>query len=327
LQRLIEFLIKRRVPQLRRTERVDLVERIQSSSQWNFDFILLMTFATIIAALGLLDNSAAVIIGAMLLAPLMTPLLGLGLAITQGNEALAKITAKSLGMGFLTSFCIAIIVGFIPGGFYELTDEMIARDWPRILDLVVAFVSGLAAAYAMGRSRLLAALPGVAIAAALVPPVATAGLALSSGHYITALGALLLFLVNIEVIIIAAALCFWAVGIRKFAKGTLVMRVLRVGAIVATITIVLMLVFSPSIHTPPEGLIEEAERVVADNYHLREVSLRRRAGGFDTYIQMDLGGTELPGPAIRERLSKVTRKHVGEDVDLRLTFRYEDVVE
>jgi uncharacterized hydrophobic protein (TIGR00271 family) len=263
----------------------------------------------------------------MLLAPLMTPLLGLGLAITQGNAALARITAKSLGMGFLTSFCIAIIVGFIPGGFYELTDEMIARDWPRILDLIVAFISGLAAAYAMGRSRLLAALPGVAIAAALVPPVATAGLALSSGHYITALGALLLFLVNIEVIIVAAALCFWAVGIHKLKKGTPLMRVLRVGASVATIAIVLMLVFSPSIHAPPEDLTEGVERAVVGEYRLRELSLRRRPGGFDTYIQVDLGGTDLPGPAIRERLRNVTRKHVGKDVDVRLTFRYEDVVE
>jgi uncharacterized hydrophobic protein (TIGR00271 family) len=263
----------------------------------------------------------------MLLAPLMTPLLGLGLAITQGNTTLARITVKSLGMGFLTAFCIAVIVGFMPGDFYELTDEMVARDWPRMLDLIVAFVSGLAAAYAMGRSRLLAALPGVAIAAALVPPVATAGLALSSGHYITALGALLLFLVNIEVIIIAAALCFWAVGIRKFAKSTTGMRLLKYGAIAATIAIVLMLVFSPSIHAPPMELIEEAERAVVDKYHLREVSLRREAGGFDTYVQMDLGGSELPGPKLRERLKKLTHKHVGKDVDVRLTFRYEDIVE
>ena len=81
----IERFLQARVPQLEREHRVALVERVQSNSQWEFDFILLIGLSTLIAALGLIQNSTAVVIGAMLVAPLMTPLLGIGLALVQGN--------------------------------------------------------------------------------------------------------------------------------------------------------------------------------------------------------------------------------------------------
>jgi uncharacterized hydrophobic protein (TIGR00271 family) len=110
---------------------VALVERIQSNSQWNFDFVLLIALSTVIAALGLLDNSAAVIIGAMLVAPLMTPLLGLGLAIAQGNWRLARMTLKATIFGFATAFVLAYAIGLLSAEFREATYEMNARDWPQ----------------------------------------------------------------------------------------------------------------------------------------------------------------------------------------------------
>jgi nucleotide-binding universal stress UspA family protein len=151
--------IQRHMPQLLRTDRIDLVERIQSNACWNFDFMLLIGLSTIIATLGLLDNSPAVIIGAMLVAPLMTPLIGLGLAIAQGNQRLAKMTLEAAALGFVTVFILSYGIGLLSGGFIGATAEMEARDWPQIIDLSVAFVSGLAAAYASARPGLLAALP------------------------------------------------------------------------------------------------------------------------------------------------------------------------
>ena len=91
---------------------------------------------------------------------------------------------------------------------------MLARGSPGVFDLIVAFVSGMAAAYASGRPNLVSALPGVAIAAALVPPIATAGLGLAAGQWQLAAGALLLFLTNIVAIVLGAACSLWAVGIR-----------------------------------------------------------------------------------------------------------------
>lgn len=80
------------VPQIAREERIGLVDRVQSSAAWNFDFLALMVLSTVMAAIGLIQNSTAVVIGAMLVAPLMTPLLGLGLALVQGNPVLARLS-------------------------------------------------------------------------------------------------------------------------------------------------------------------------------------------------------------------------------------------
>jgi len=93
---------------------------------------------------------------------------------------------------------------------------MEARDAPHILDLIVALASGVAAAYAMGRPHLVSALPGVAIAAALVPPIATAGLSIPMGDLRLSGGAMLLFFTNVIAIVLGTAVTFWAVGISTY---------------------------------------------------------------------------------------------------------------
>ncbi len=214
----IEAKLDRLVPQIDRENRIALVERLQSNSNWDFDFIALMVLATTIAAIGLVQDSAAVVIGAMLVAPLMTPLLGLGLALVQGNVMLAKISVRSVLFGLFVALLVAFLVGFAIPGFDQPSGQMLARGGPSLLDLFVAFASGLAAAYASSRPGLLAALPGVAIAAALVPPIATSGLALSQANYELASYAFLLFVVNMCTIILASTLTFWMVGFRSFRK-------------------------------------------------------------------------------------------------------------
>lgn len=154
----------------------------------------------------------------MLVAPLMTPLLGLGLALVQGNVMLAKISARSVSFGICVALLVGYLVGVVIPGFDQPTEEMLARGGPGLLDLFVAFASGLAAAYASSRPGLLAALPGVAIAAALVPPIATSGLALAQGDYVLFGNALLLFTINMFTIILASILSLWMVGFRSFKK-------------------------------------------------------------------------------------------------------------
>ena len=96
-----------------------------------------------------------------------------------------------------------------------ITPEMFARNTPNFLDLIVALASGVAGAYAMGRAHLVSAIPGVAIAAALVPPIATSGLSLAMGHWELFGGSLLLFATNIIAIILGTAITFWAIGINS----------------------------------------------------------------------------------------------------------------
>lgn len=204
------------VPQLDREHRVTLVDRLQDNSKFNFDFVALISLSTLIAALGLARDSGAVVIGAMLVAPLMTPLVGMGFALVQGNTKLIRNALKSVILGFTVALGIGAVLGalliiFSPG--FEISSEMKARGAPNILDLVIALASGVAGAYAMGRPNLLSALPGVAIAAALVPPIATSGLALTMGDLGLSGGASLLFFTNIVAIVLGTAMTFWAVGI------------------------------------------------------------------------------------------------------------------
>lgn len=208
-----ERMVERFVPQLERDQRVELVQRIQSSSQWDFDFVALIFLSTLIAGLGLIRNSGAVVIGAMLVAPLMTPIIGAGLGLAHGNVRLIKTSLRTVLRGFIAAFAIGTVLGLL--ACKDLTPEMLARGTPNFLDLIVALASGIAAAYALGRPNLLSALPGVAIAAALVPPLAVSGIALAKLELKLAEGSLLLFLTNIVAIILGATVTFWTVGIRS----------------------------------------------------------------------------------------------------------------
>lgn len=207
--------IRQVVPQLEREERIELVEKLETNSKFNFDFCALISLSTLIAAFGLWDDSTAVVIGAMLVAPLMTPIVGIGFALIQGNLDLIRKARWALLVGFANAFAIGVFVGSMMLLFSELrmTDEMSGRDSPELLDLFVALASGIAGAYAMSRKGLNGAIPGVAIAAALIPPIATSGMSLALGNFSHCLGSLLLFLTNVVFIVLGTAIVFWSVGI------------------------------------------------------------------------------------------------------------------
>jgi len=213
----LQRVVQRYIPQLTREQRIDLFEKVHASSQWDFDFIAMICLSTLIAALGLIDDSVPVVIGAMLVAPLMTPIIAIGLGVAQENQKLIRSSVKTVGMGFATAFCIGLITGLIAFLFVAepaATQEMASRNMPGFIDLMVALVSGIAAAYALGRPNLMSAIPGVAIAAALVPPLATSGLALAVGDLVLAAGSTLLFLTNMVAIVLAGSVVFWLVGVR-----------------------------------------------------------------------------------------------------------------
>jgi uncharacterized hydrophobic protein (TIGR00271 family) len=247
--------VERWVPQLDREMRVRFVESLQSSSRLGFDFVALICLSTVIAALGLIRNSGAVVIGAMLVAPLMTPLVASGLSLVQGNWHLIRIASRTVFGGFLLAFAIGIVLGWVVPGLTP-TDEMLSRGSPSAFDLLVALVSGMAAAYAGSRPHLISALPGVAIAASLIPPVATSGMALAIGEWSLSSGALLLFLTNIVAIVLGTAASLWAVGVRggSAERGP---RRWAIGVSLALILSALGLAWyesTPHLRMPPEML-------------------------------------------------------------------------
>jgi uncharacterized hydrophobic protein (TIGR00271 family) len=194
-------------PALERDERLDLIQQLQQNAQANIDFIMMMVLSTSLASLGLLADSTAVVIGAMLVAPLMGPLVTAGYALVQGNLSMFRkslmVTIIGLGIGFTSS----LIFGLLNPGF-EPTLEIEARGKPDLLDLMIALFSGMTAAYALGRSNVITTLAGVAIAAALVPPLAVVGIALTHGSPLISVNAAILLITNLVAIIIGAAIVF-----------------------------------------------------------------------------------------------------------------------
>ena len=213
-------------PPLTRTERIALQEDLETGSKPGFEFLGLISAASMLAAFGLLQNSAAVIIGAMLIAPLMTPILGAGLAITLGNRPLFRTALTAIVLGFVGAFAASALFGLMVRAFEspdlspERATELWARCNPSPIDFCVGFIGGMAAAYGRTRSYLSSALAGAAIAAALVPPISTAGLQFAFGIWtpnkdgIPVFGPLLVVSINVLTIMVASSFVLWLRGIR-----------------------------------------------------------------------------------------------------------------
>jgi uncharacterized hydrophobic protein (TIGR00271 family) len=199
--------------------RHDVLLELEKASSPGFDYFLMTVLSCGIATFGLLTNSAAVIIGAMLVAPLMSPILGLSMASVAGRERMFQKALTSLIVGVLLSVLLSTLLTFIarilPSTiFIELPNEVLSRTKPTPFDLGVAIAGGAAAAYALAQPKLSAALPGVAIATALMPPVCTIGIGIAVGNTRVALGATLLFVTNLVAISFAGILVFALLGFR-----------------------------------------------------------------------------------------------------------------
>ncbi|MEN6350689.1 MAG: TIGR00341 family protein [Syntrophomonas sp.] len=199
---------KRMTPEAR--ERA--LKRIIGPSRPSASYYLLVCLSAVIATFGLLANSTAVVIGAMLVAPLMGPIFGIALSLSTGDRKLLKTAIFAELVGIILAVGLPAVIGLIPLR-PDFGTEIIARTQPTIYDVLIALASGLAGAYALVDEKISPALPGVAIATALVPPLAACGLNIAAGNWILAWGAFLLFLVNFIAIEFAAASIFMLLGL------------------------------------------------------------------------------------------------------------------
>lgn len=189
----------------------DLFLQLRESARAPTHFLLLMVLSAIVATLGLFLSSAAVIIGAMVLAPLMAPIISLAMGVLRGDRGLLSTSLTSIGIGTLLALGTAAFIALlIP--FERITPEMAGRLNPNLLDLGVAIAAGIAGAYAHARESVMKSLPGVAIAVALAPPLCVAGIGIGWMDLHIISGALLLFLTNLVGIALAAALTFLVLG-------------------------------------------------------------------------------------------------------------------
>ena len=217
---IVDLTSKHVVGELDRAERVDLATQLQESSSWNFDFILLTCLSTLIATLGLIQDSVAVVIGAMLVAPLMTPILGTSAGLINGKTRSTLWSATITMLGALGAIVVAWALSALIPDIEAVVQngQVTSRTAPSLLDLAIALAAGAAGAYGVSRAESTDALPGVAVAIALVPPLAVVGLTLHAEDFGQAGGALLLFLTNLFSIVLMAGLVFVLVGYGSWSR-------------------------------------------------------------------------------------------------------------
>lgn len=192
--------------------------QLRDSAQTSSSFIALMMLSSLIASLGLFLSSPAVIIGAMVLAPLMSPIISLAMALLRNDQTLLKNSLTSIAVGvFLALSMAALLALIIP--ITRITPEMAGRLHPNLLDLGVAIFSGMAGAYAYARESIMKSMPGVAIAVALVPPLCVVGIGIGWWDWQVISGAALLFITNLVGIALAAALTFLVLGYAPIVKA------------------------------------------------------------------------------------------------------------
>ncbi len=202
-----------------RQRRVEVTKELDFAGSMTADYLVLVALSAVIATFGLIQNSAAVIIGAMLIAPLMSPISRASLALIHGDLTRVWRALGTLLGGVLLAIGLSAILAMLAsssaGNLQEqLPAEIVARTQPNVFDLIVALAGGAAVAYALARRELSATLPGVAIATALMPPLCTLGIGIALRRGDVTEGAFLLFVVNLAAIVFASSLVFVAMGFR-----------------------------------------------------------------------------------------------------------------
>ena len=230
-------LTKRRLPLLPRAtteEFAELFKVLRENARLTSPYIVMMILSTLIASFGLFGDSSPVIIGAMILAPIISPIVSFSMGMVRYDIPMLKTGFKTILIGTLVSLIFAAGVSLIIP-LELITSEIQARLSPTLLDMGIAVASGIAAAYAHAKEGIAKSLAGVAIAVALVPPLTVAGIGIGWWDWNVFSGAFLLYLTNLAGIMLFAGLTFLILGFAPFHRA-------KMGLVYTLIIVVLVAV-------------------------------------------------------------------------------------
>jgi len=196
---------------------IQMRQDLVAESTLCFNYIVLVITAFLIATFGLLSNSTAVIIGAMLVAPIMLPLRGLAFGLLKSDQELSRRGIISIIVGTAVALILSMILGKITG-IEDFGSEVLARTQPNLIDLGIAVVAGGLSGFTKVEKGISDAVAGTAIAVALMPPLCVVGLTLSQGYFDLSYGAILLYLTNLIGIALACMIVFIVAGYSRLRK-------------------------------------------------------------------------------------------------------------
>ena len=284
-------------------------EDIRSGAELNKAFLLMNVLAAIIACYGLFANSPAVIIGAMIVAMLLGPIAGAALSLVDNDAGLLFKSLLTLAVGAVVVIITAFIIGLLHRDI-PLTNEILLRTSPNLIDLMVALAGGAAGAYASVSPRLSVALVGVAIATALVPPLCSASILFAHGEIGLGFGAVLLTFTNMVAIQFSSSLVLWLTGFRKISRvsGLTFFEFIRRNAVSIGILLVLAIFLTASLHetiaqkvfqTKTEYILKDLINSSAGSYlaEVRFETVRGKKGPGTTIVRGVVRGPNPPLPS------------------------------
>jgi uncharacterized hydrophobic protein (TIGR00271 family) len=289
-----------------------LFQMLRDHARASESYMILTVLSTLLATFGLFANSAPVIIGAMILAPLMSPIVAMGMGVLRNTErSLLVGSLRSLAIGVGLAMACAVLVAWITP-LRTVNDQIASRMHPTLLDMGIAVFSGIAGAYAHARAEVARSLAGVAIAVALVPPLAVAGVGVGWGDWGIFSGAALLFVTNLVGMVLAAAGTFLMLGYSPFtySRGGMAVSI-------ATFVAVTLLLTPGFLHMVDEHRITgELDRLVFDGVELRDV---RYARGRPVRIDATLVSPDLIGMDRIEAIKAEVERVVGRPIRFEAT--------
>ncbi len=291
----------------------ELFRQLRENARPSQNYIVLMTLSSILATLGVFADSSPVIIGAMILAPLMGPIISLSMGVLRQDRDLIRGSVITVLSGMVVAYAFAMALTFITP-INNMNNEITSRIKPNIIDLGIAVISGAAGAYAYSKESIAKTLAGVAIAVALVPPLAVSGIGLAWGEWSVFFGALLLLLTNLTGMVLAASLTFLFTGYSPFhlaRKGLLISFF-----VVLSISIPLGYGFFKVVKE--NQIIQSLNRRTIEDAYLDQVRLERYS---PTEISLDITMSDYPSEEKLTVLKDKIEQIVGHDVTLNIGIR------
>lgn len=313
---LITEMVRKKLPFISHAsadEYKELFTQLRENAKPSQNYVVLMILSVILATLGVFADSSPVIIGAMILAPLMAPIISFSMGVLRQDRGLMKNSFITMMVGIGVGYLFAIIFTIITP-ITQINSEITSRIKPNIIDLGIAVVSGAAGAYAYSKEEIAKTLAGVAIAVALVPPLAVSGIGIAWLDFDIFFGAFLLLITNLTGMVLAAALVFLLTGYSPF-------RLARKGLLIS-----LFVVISISI---PLGygffkVVEENKIIRSLNDKeikgiiLEKVIMESRS---PMMISLDFVAKHNPSDEEIDLVKKEIEQIVGEDVTLKAAIR------
>lgn len=295
----------------------DLFLALKDNANLTNTFVLLMVLSALLASLGLFLNSPSVVIGAMVLAPLMAPIISLSMGLLRSDAELSRRSFLTLSTGVIIALSLSAAMAWLLP-FQEVTGEIEGRLHPSTLDLLVAVLSGVAGAFAHARENIAKSLPGVAIAVALVPPLCVSGIGLGWHNLDVFSGAMLLFLTNLTGIIMAAGLAFMVIGFAPIsrAKTGILISVLMVAAV--SVPLYWSFIDMQKIAAVKKQLSNREYAFDGKRQQLRNIKVRL---GETMKISAELIATQIPDTRVLSWFEHSLGEQLGQPVAVELSVR------